>query len=100
MGFISRFGFKSGICFDCSSSSIFILDARYLDDLLNIDNPNFEGMVNQIYPTELQLNKANTSDTDAALFGIYICLFLTALFHPQFMLNVMTLILIYLTSPF
>ena len=36
---------------------------RYLDDLLNIDNPFFEGMVNQIYPPELQLNKANTSDT-------------------------------------
>ena len=29
--------------------------SRYLDDLLNIDNPNFEQMVGQIYPTELQL---------------------------------------------
>ena len=38
--------------------------SRYLDDL-NIDNPYFEGMVNQIYPSELQLNKANTSDTEA-----------------------------------
>ena len=29
--------------------------SRYLDDLLNIDNPYFdEGMVNQIYPPELQ----------------------------------------------
>ena len=27
--------------------------SRYLDDLLNIDNPYFEGMVNQIYPPEL-----------------------------------------------
>ena len=25
-------------------------NSRYLDDLLNIDNPYFEGMVNQIYP--------------------------------------------------
>ena len=33
--------------------------SRYPDDLLNIDNPYFEGMVNQIYPPELQLNKAN-----------------------------------------
>ena len=41
------------------------LTSRYLDDLLNIDNPYFEGMVNQIYPPELQLNKANTSDTEA-----------------------------------
>ena len=39
--------------------------SRYLDDLLNIDNPYFEGMVNQIYPPEVQLNKANTSDTEA-----------------------------------
>ena len=31
--------------------------SRYLDDLLNIGNPYFEGMVNQIYPPELQLNK-------------------------------------------
>ena len=27
--------------------------SRYLDDLLNIDNPYFEGMVNRIYPSEL-----------------------------------------------
>ena len=39
--------------------------SRYLDDLLSIDNPYFEGMVNQIYPPELQLNKAITSDTEA-----------------------------------
>ena len=38
-----------------------------LDDLLNIDNPYFEQIVGQIhvYPTELQLNKANSSDTEA-----------------------------------
>ena len=34
--------------------------SRYLDDLLNIDNPYFEQMVDHIYPTELQLNKANS----------------------------------------
>ena len=42
--------------------------SRNLDDLPNIDNPYFEGMVNQIYPLELKLNKANTSDTDFFLF--------------------------------
>ena len=31
---------------------------RYLDDLLNIDNNFFDSMVNRIYPSELQLNKA------------------------------------------
>ena len=34
--------------------------SSYLDDLLNIDNLYFEGMVNRIYPLELQLNKPNT----------------------------------------
>ena len=28
--------------------------SRYLNDLLNIDNPHFEQMVGQIYPTKLQ----------------------------------------------
>ena len=37
--------------------------SRYLDDLLNIDNPYFEQMVDHIYPTELQLNKANFAYT-------------------------------------
>ena len=36
----------------------FNLIPRYLDDLLNIDNLYFEGMVNQIYTPELKLNKA------------------------------------------
>ena len=33
--------------------------SRYLNDLLNIDNPYFEQMITQIYLTELHLNKAN-----------------------------------------
>ena len=40
--------------------------SRYLDDLLNIDNPYFEQMVGQVYPIGLQLNKANSSDTEAS----------------------------------
>ena len=45
---------------------------RYLDDLLNIDKPYFEGMVNRIYPPELQLNKANTSDTEAPFLDLHL----------------------------
>ena len=44
--------------------------SRYLDDLLDIDNPYFEQMVGQIYPTELQLNKANSSYTEAPFLSI------------------------------
>ena len=40
--------------------------SRYIDDLLNIDYIHFEHKVHRIYPAELQLNKANTSDTEAA----------------------------------
>ena len=46
--------------------------SRYIDDLLNIDNPYFEGMVNQIYPPELLLNKANTTDTEAPFLDLHI----------------------------
>ena len=46
--------------------------SRYLVDLLNIGNPYVEGTVIQIYPHELQFNKANTIDTKAPppLFGL------------------------------
>ena len=44
--------------------------AIYLDDLLNNDNPYFAQMVSQIYPTELQLNKANSSDTVAPFLDL------------------------------
>ena len=39
---------------------------------MNIDNPYFEGIVNQIYPPELQLNKANASDTEAPFFDLHL----------------------------
>ena len=46
--------------------------SRYLlDTLLNIDNPYFKGMVNQIYPPELQLKKANTSDSEAPFLDLH-----------------------------
>ena len=42
--------------------------SMYLDDFLNIYNSYFEGMISQIYPLQLQLNKANTTDTEAPFF--------------------------------
>ena len=33
---------------------------------------NFDNMVSQIYPSELHLNKANTSDTKAAFQDLYL----------------------------
>ena len=46
--------------------------SRYLDDILNINNVYFDNMVNQIYPSELQLNKANTFDTEAPFLDLHL----------------------------
>ena len=46
--------------------------SRYLDDILNIYNVYFDDMVSQIYPSRLQLNKANTSDTEAAFLDLHL----------------------------
>ena len=48
----------------------FIPTSRYLDDLLNIDNPYFEQMVGQIYSTELQSDKVNSSETEAPFLDL------------------------------
>ena len=47
---------------------------RYQDDLLNIDNNFFDtcSMVNHIYPSELQLNKANVSDTESVFLDLHL----------------------------
>ena len=41
-------------------------------DILNINNVYFDNMVSQIYPSELQLNKANASDTEAAFLDLHL----------------------------
>ena len=46
--------------------------SRYLDDIININNVYFDNMVSQIYPSELQLNKANTSDKEAAFLDLHL----------------------------
>ena len=44
--------------------------SRYLDDIFNMDNPFFARMVTSIYPPELTLNKANTSDTAVSFLDL------------------------------
>ena len=46
----------------------------YIDNLLNIDNIYFDQMVDCIYPAELQLNKANSSDTEAPFLDLNLCI--------------------------
>ena len=70
------FVLRETLCFfSVRQNQIDIIEAfnstsRYLDYLLNIDNPYFEQMVGQIYPTELQLNKANSSDTETPFLDL------------------------------
>ena len=62
----------------------FSATSRYLDDLLNIDN-TYDGLISQINPPPppppphlpspqnvLQLNKANSSDTEAVFLDLYL----------------------------
>ena len=40
--------------------------------LFNINNVYFDTMVSQIYPSELILNKVNTSDTEVAFLDLHL----------------------------
>ena len=51
---------------------VFNTKSRYLDDILNINNVYFDNIVSQIYPPELQRNKANASDTEAAFLDLHL----------------------------
>ena len=64
--------------------------SRYLDDISNIKNVYFDDMVSQI--SELQLNKANTSDTDAAFLDLHLSIS-NVIVISKCMINVTTLIL-------
>lgn len=46
--------------------------SRYLDDILNMDNPYFERLVHNIYPPELTLNRDNSWDTDAPFLDLHL----------------------------
>ena len=71
------FGYEKGfMMFLSDDNQADVIDAfnttsRYLDDILNIDNIYFDNMVSQIYPSDIQLNNASTSDTEAAFLDLY-----------------------------
>ena len=57
---------------DDKQTDAFNTTSRYLDDILNIHNVYFDTMVSQIYSSELQLNKANTSDIEGAFLDLHL----------------------------
>ena len=48
------------------------IDYIIIDDILNTTNVYFDNMVGQIYLSDLQLNKANASDTEAAFLDLHL----------------------------
>ena len=46
--------------------------SRYLDDIFTIDNPEFEKNISDIYPADLQVNIANTSDKESSFLDLNI----------------------------
>ena len=52
--------------------SAFSSNSRYLDDLVNTDKNVFDSIVNQIYTSELQMNKTSFSNTDASVLDLHL----------------------------
>ena len=63
----------------CDLINTFNNTSQYLDDIFTIDNLEFENHIPDIYPTELQLNKANTSDKENSFLDLNIKVMAVAL---------------------
>ena len=68
----------------------FSTTSRY--DILNINNVYFDNLVSLFYHLELQLNKANTSDTEVAFLDLHLSIS-NVIVSTKFMINVTILIL-------
>ena len=66
--------------------------SMYLEELLSIDNKYFDGLISQIYPSELQLNKANSSETEAPFSDLHLFI-LYGFISCKILINAMILIL-------
>ena len=45
---------------------------RYIDDVLSMDNPFFVQKIKTIYPSQLQLNKSNSSSVEASFLDLHL----------------------------
>ena len=66
---------------------------------INLNNTYFDNMVSQIYLSELQRNKANTSETEAAFLDLHLFISFDIVI-PKFTINETILILKMLIFPF
>ena len=51
-------------------ASQFNFTYRYIDDLLSINNPDFENYLGQMYPAELEINDTTESNTSASYLDL------------------------------
>ena len=51
-------------------ASRFNLTYRYIDDVLSINNPEFENYLGQMYPAELEINDTTESTTSASYLDL------------------------------
>ena len=71
------FWYERDFMMSLSEKQADIIDAfnttsRYLDDILKINNAYFDNRVSQKYPSELQLIRANASNTEASLLDLHL----------------------------
>ena len=64
--------FMMSLSDDKQADVIDAFNTKSIYDNLNINNVYFDNMVSQIYPSELKLNKANTSNTKAAVLDLHL----------------------------
>ena len=70
------------------------LNSKFDFQVKNIDNPYFEDIVNQIYPPELKMNKANnTYYTEAPFLDLHLSVANGFVPSVKFMISALTLIL-------
>ena len=52
------------------SASQFNFAYRYIDDVLSINNPDFENYLSQMYPADLQIKDMTESNTSASYLDL------------------------------
>ena len=54
----------------CKLASQFNFTYRYIDDVLSINNPDFENYLGQMYPAELEIKDTTESNTSASFLDL------------------------------
>ena len=71
--YICRYIKKSLIRTDLSVAAIFSNTCRYIDDLLTLNNHDFQACIGQIYPPELELKKTKESHLNIKVLNDKFC---------------------------